>query len=405
MLNIAFLSRVIPLDIKDEVLSKRKDTMSESGESLQWKIIQGLEENLNQPVKLFNYLPVQSFPKSYSEPYIKRRLFSHCENAQDICLPFLNIQYIKRLVMGKSLYREIRKWAKEKNDEDNKVIISYSLIPEFTKAITIAKKVNLKIKTCAIVADLPEYTVLTNKLSWNTRIYLNWMKKRTNSHLEAVDYFALLTDQMAEKLVTKQKYIVMEGIASKFSDSFSSISSVDNKKRILYAGTLNERFGIMRLIEAFSRLNGNQFELIICGIGDSLQRIKEIASKDPRIVYKGQLKREQVLEEMKKTCVIVNPRPDGEEFTKYSFPSKNLEALSSGIPFIAYKLAGIGDEYDRFINYPSDDSTDSLSRIIKEVAEDKDGIFRLKAVEAKNWVIQNKSAASQARRILDLLCS
>ena len=37
----------------------------------------------------------------------------------------------------------------------------------------------------------------------------------------------------------------------------------------------------------------------------------------------------------------VNPRQNNEEFTKYSFPSKTMEYLASGVPVVAYKLDGI----------------------------------------------------------------
>lgn len=400
MFDIAFFSRVIPLDIKDEVQAKRKGTMSESGESLQWKIISGLDTNLEKPVRLFNYLPVQSYPSSYSEAYVQKKLFSHCAGANDICLPFLNVKYIKRIFMGCSLYREIKKWARTESG-GKKVIISYSLIPEFTKAISIAKRINPKIKSCAIVADLPEYTVLTSSLGWNTRMYLKWMKKRTNAQLRSIDSFALLTNQMAEKLVTDQSYIVMEGIASDFPAKISNEKK--KKKTIVYAGTLNERFGVMRLVDAFLQIKDPDFELVICGIGDSQERIINRSKEDSRIIFKGQLKREQVLEELAKATVIVNPRPEGEEFTKYSFPSKNMEALSSGIPFVGYKLAGISDEYDAYINYPTDSSIESLAQLLFDVCTDIDGDYKSKALLAKKWVTENKNSIIQTARIVKLL--
>ena len=402
MLDVVFFSRLIPLDIKDDVLDKRKRTMSESGESLQWKIIEGLDANLDNPVKLLNYLPVQSYPEYYSEAFIKRHEFSHCEGSEDLCLPFINIKYIKRLVMWISLYKEIKKWAVS-NTENEKVIISYSLIPEFTKAIYIAKKVNPGIKVCAVVADLPEYTILTKKVDWSSRLYLNWMKRKTSKHLNSVDCFALLTNQMADRLAAQQKYIVIEGIASSFPSDMGVKKRVSNAKRILYAGTLNERFGVMYLVSAFMQIKDSDYRLVICGIGDSEEKIKSLSRVDHRIIYMGQLKREQVLNEMLNSSVIVNPRLNGEEFTKYSFPSKNLEALSSGVPFVGYKLAGIPDEYDEFINYPADESIGSLAMKIIEVVEDVDGAFQKKATEAKRWVLQNKNATKQTARILGLI--
>jgi glycosyltransferase involved in cell wall biosynthesis len=206
---------------------------------------------------------------------------------------------------------------------------------------------------------------------------------------------------MAERLVTNQPYIVFEGIASDFP--FSISQQITQKKTIVYAGTLNERFGVMRLVDAFMKIKNENYESVICGIGDSQEKIIECSKIDSRINYKGQLKRENVLEELSKATVIVNPRPDGEEFTKYSFPSKNLEALSSGIPFVGYKLAGIGDEYDEFINYPTDSTIESLANLLIDVCSDVNGIYRTKAILAKKWVSENKNQTKQAAKIVKML--
>ena len=51
-----------------------------------------------------------------------------------------------------------------------------------------------------------------------------------------------------------------------------------------------------------------------------------------------------VINLQKKCDILVNPRRP-EEFTKYSFPSKTMEYLGSGVPTIMYRLEGVPDEY------------------------------------------------------------
>lgn len=399
MLDVVFLSNVIPLEIKEEVLSKRKDMMSESGESLQWKIIGGLDENLGYPVRMLNHMLVRSYPTYYPDAYIHRMEFSHGPGARDVNLPFLNVRYIKRLFMGSSLYREITRWAGD-GSGDRKVIIAYSLTPEFTKAIALAKQKNPEITACAIVADLPEYTVLTNQTDLSTKVYLNWMRDRTNAQLSAIDCFVLLTEQMAGRLVTHQKYMVMEGIAT---DHITRVCREKESRTILYAGTLHERFGVRHLVSAFERTSNEALRLVLCGMGDSEEFIKAAAAKDPRIDFRGQLTREAVLSLMEEADVIVNPRCTDEEFTQYSFPSKNLEALSSGVPFIGYKLAGIPDDYDAWINYPADGSEEALAGLMEDVCLDRDGTYAEKAVRARQWVLSEKNALAQTEKILELI--
>jgi glycosyltransferase involved in cell wall biosynthesis len=107
-----------------------------------------------------------------------------------------------------------------------------------------------------------------------------------------------------------------------------------------------------------------RFRLIICGVGDSEKEIIDAAKFDDRIVFLGQLPREEVLRIQTEATVLVNPRKNHEEFTKYSFPSKILEYLSAGKPVVAYKLDGIPDEYDAYLHYPSDESAEALSKKI-----------------------------------------
>lgn len=401
MLDIVFLSNVVPLEIKEEVLRKRSGLMSESGESLQWRIIAGLEENLGYPVRMFNHMLVRSFPNYYPEPYIRRMEFSHCEGAKDINLPFLNVRFVKRLFMGNSLYREITRWATD-GGKDRKVIIAYSLTPEFLKAIAIARKKNPSIHACAIVADLPEYTVLTRQMPLSERLYLRWMKEKTDNRLSCIDSFALLTEQMAQRLVTHQKFAVMEGIAT---DHISRVVREKSGKTILYAGTLHERFGVLHLVSAFRKVTGDNISLLLCGMGDSEEAIRAAAEQDSRIDFRGQLSRAEVLRLMQEADVIVNPRCVEEEFTKFSFPSKNLEALSSGVPFVAYKLPGIPDEYDAWINYPADASVAALTRCLQQVCEDPEGVCEAKAENARRWVLTEKNAVAQTKKILHLITS
>ncbi|HHT67301.1 MAG TPA: glycosyltransferase family 4 protein [Erysipelotrichaceae bacterium] len=395
--DIVFLSRIIP-EHMNEVKLNRKNTMTESGEALMWKIIRGLDANLNHPITLMNYLPVQSYPKNYNKPFIKRSIFSHALGAVDINLPFNNVQYIKRLFMGRSLQKEIKKWASKKTNH-RKILISYSMYPETMRAMKVAKRIDSKITTCVIVADLPQYTILTNKISFSSRIYLSWLKKNTFNKLLYIDKFVLLTEFMSEKLVSNQEYIVMEGISTNFNQN---VVGDKREKNIVYAGTLNEKFGIKHLVDAFSKVQSEEYKLVICGMGDSEDYIKMQSNKDSRIVFLGQLERMKALEVISTASIIVNPRFEKEEYTKYSFPSKNLEALSSGIPFIAYKLAGIPEEYDSYIVYPKNESTDALTDTIQEVINNYD-YYCDRAKKAEEWVSKEKNEKKQGKRILDLI--
>ena len=176
-----------------------------------------------------------------------------------------------------------------------------------------------------------------------------------------------------------------------------------NKKYILYSGLLNEKFGIRTLLDAFGKVQDSELKLVLCGSGDAEELVRERVKADERISFLGRVDREIVLALQKNATILVNPRQNNEDFTKYSFPSKNLEYLSSGVPVIAYKLDGIPDEYDEFIIYPENDSVDALHKTIKTLSEMTDEERKVIGDKARRFVVENKNKNTQAQRIFEFI--
>lgn len=82
--DIVFLSRLIPKEMDFEIRKKMINSMEDAAISWQFHLIEGIDINNKTPVKLLNYIPVNSYPKSYKDPIIKRVKFSHVVGAQDI---------------------------------------------------------------------------------------------------------------------------------------------------------------------------------------------------------------------------------------------------------------------------------------------------------------------------------
>ena len=130
-----------------------------------------------------------------------------------------------------------------------------------------------------------------------------------------------------------------------------------------------------------------------------------MAEKDSRIVFKGQLPHSEIIDLQKNATVLINPRKNTEEFTKYSFPSKNLEYLASGTPVVAYKLDGIPTEYSEHIQYVLDDSVEALKNAIEHICELPFEERCEIGVNARNFVLNQKNAKMQTKKIIDALSS
>ena len=252
-----------------------------------------------------------------------------------------------------------------------------------------------------IVPDLPEYMSADKSLLRRVASSFNGvLLDRLYKH---VDGYVLLSKYMTERLpVINKPWTVVEGIYD--SSNELELPSREVKERyILYTGTLAARYGIQTLVKAFATIEDQSVRLYICGDGDSKAMIEEYARKDSRIVYKGQVIREEVLILQRNARLLVNPRTSEGDFTKYSFPSKNMEYLASGVPSLLYKLPGIPDEYYDYCFSLSEIGVEALSAMLEDIlARNPDDLDQMGA-NARRFILNNKNPQKQVEKIIDLI--
>lgn len=398
---ITFLTMLIPPHIREEVQSNSKHYMMDAADALEWNIYDGLKENINRRIQIFNLLPVGSYPQYYSKAFINRSEFSLEHSNGHVNIGFCNIKLIRKFTMHYFVYKELDNYYR--NMKDPGVLIVYSAEAVLLQAVKMIKKKYPALVVCNIVADLPDMISLSSSKSLAWKMIKKYLAKRAYGSLGAVDCFVLLTDAMAGYMDIQRPYAVMEGIATLKRPLAVDSSAVCDTIKIMYSGTLHKRFGILHLLNAFALIKKENYRLIICGVGDSEQEILDASKRDDRIEFLGQLPREEVLRLQSEATVLVNPRQNYEEFTKYSFPSKILEYLSSGKPVVAYKLDGIPDDYDEYLCYPSDNSAEALSRKIMEVCEMESESRKKFGESGKNYVTIQKNAVTQTGKIIALI--
>jgi len=401
-LDILFIGGLFPKEMEKEILQNSIGNVQNAANNLQWGIVDGLDANLTKKVKILNSLYIGSFPKRYKKMYIKTNEFSHTINnyPEDVNVGFLNIIGVKHISRYFSLKPYVKSWALTNNGM-KKVVIAYAMTSTFTRILRYIKSLNSEIKTCLIVPDLPQYMNLTNK----SKVYDVLKKieiKSMDLDAKYIDSYVLLTEYMCQALNISSPSVVVEGISTNLFEKISPIPAEEEIKTVLYSGGLIEKYGILDLVSAFKKLKGDNYRLIICGSGEAEDIIVKESQSDKRIIFKGLLKREEVLQLQKSSTVLINPRPNNEEYTKYSFPSKIMEYMSSGRPVIAYKLDGIPEEYFDYF-YPVTESKDGLYNTIREVLS-KDKIeLNNKGNLAQEFVLTQKNSTKQGEKILKMV--
>ena len=291
--------------------------------------------------------------------------------------------------------------------EGQGILLAYGATNHNYQALAYAKKKRPDIKTGLIVPDLPENT---KKYGVNPLLDLkhNLTNRLTNRCFERcgkyIDVFFPFSEHMCSALQCEQRYSVLEGVAT---DTFAGIQPQrifdPDKKIVLYGGGLNKSYGLDILLEAFAQISDPDYRLVLCGKGDYVSEIQKAMEQDTRITFLGTIPRKDLLAYQLGADVLVNPRNNKQIFSMYSFPSKNMEYLSSGVPFVGFKLGGIPDEYDPYISYPEEESAYALAEEIIRVCGDGRETALNKASAARKFVLERKNKFSQAQRMYDRL--
>lgn len=404
-MSMLFIGGVFDDIMEKEILSKSKGTIHYAANKFQWNLIDGFMQLNDIKLEVLSAPFIGSFPRDFKNFFFNGKKSTLNDNIICNYVGFNNVWGYKNISRKKSLIKGIKNFASEKHK--NKCIVVYSPHTPFLQAAVYAKKIDPSIQICLVVPDLPQFMNLNDKRSL---IYDKLKKIDINifeSNSRFVDSYVLLTEHMKNLMdIGDRPYVIVEGVVN--IESVNTEASIDNIQSIenlsvVYTGTLNKKFGVLNLVEAFHNTNIKNAQLKICGRGDSEDTIKKYAAKDERIKYLGQLSNIEAVKLQKKATVLVNPRQNNEEFTKYSFPSKNMEYLLTGRPVITYKLDGIPKDYDDYFYYVEDDSIESLTRKLEEVLSMDETIRKEFGEKARLYVLSEKNNLKATEKIVNMI--
>lgn len=314
----------------------------------------------------------------------------------------INFPIIKHITLFFSSIIAIKKWYKKvKNDKDN-IIIYDAYCPIISNVATaIGKKHNIDV--IALYTDVPKCMGSNlNKQKAIKKIFnkiYNYMDDKSNKTAKG---YILLTEQMNEVVnVNTKPYIVIEGFVDKNFNVKNGIEDKYNKFTLMYAGGLYEKYGIKMLIDAVKEIDNNEIQLLLFGEGELVQKLKE--DKNPKIVFGGSLLNYQIVKEEAKSTVLVNPRFTNEEYTKYSFPSKNMEYMVSGTPTLTTCLPGMPKEYFEHIYLIEEETVEGVKRAIENLIKIDREKLHQKGLNAQKFVLENKNNYIQAKKIIDFM--
>lgn len=397
-MKILYLGTVCELTEYEKILSVCKHKPTVATVVFENALLSGMYKN-DADVTVFSYPMIPTVVDS-------KRLYWGNKHEKLPCgytctwLKTLNIPVFKQLSRKLDARRKIKNWIRENAGEDC-IVLSYGIAPFLAKDIVSLCRKN-KITSCAIVPDLPRDMYINSKkksiVSWLKNQYLKFALKSQSEF----DSYVYLTEAMSEVVAPQKPYIVMEGLLDT-AEGVSQKHIKSNPRGIMYAGGLNEKYGIINLLDAFENANPPDAELWLFGNGNAVSTIEARAKVNPKIRLYGRKTRDEILSYEKKATLLVNPRSVKDEFTRYSFPSKIMEYMSSGTPVLMTKLQGIPGEYFDYAFGVDDNEPDQLAKAIESILLMPGDELENIGIRARRFIEENKNSVVQTSRILAFL--
>lgn len=382
MKPVVVVGPCVPPSMMDDLIAQ-EELIDIPANVLCWKIVKGLQLSGHEVV-------VISERKVRTKPASTIRRTYAVEGIRFIEHVYATNSKLKRAL---TIFSELKVYS-------GCCVLVYSLCTAFLLP-AVFNSLYLKNVVMLVVPDLPQY--MSDNAS---RVYRVLKRADSLVHrllLKRVHGIILLTRFMAEKLKLRRGagVLVMEGIADcecLGDDSRKRGCPKPSPEYILYAGNMSSRYGVPKLIDAFHKANLGDVRLVLCGSGDYANHL--LNSCGDKVVYLGQIGRSEVIDLEKSAQLLVNPRSREDEYTRYSFPSKTIEYLASGVPLMMERLSGIPEEYYEYIyEVEGEDWTQALVDYFRiPLAERED-----RGQNAAAFIAEHKSIDEQGRRLSDFV--
>ena len=393
-MNFIYLGSSRPAHVNKELLNMGS-YINFAGNTLQQALLEGFSKWVPN-MKIISGWYVTTFPK-VKKLVFKRRTFEEFGTKDYVYVGGINLPFFNLVSRYFRCRRELKRML---SDHDDNVVVIYEVT---TPLLLAASKLRKRIKHVnLIVPDMPQFMSGNQK-----KMYL--LLKRIdaiiiNKCLKNVDSYSLLSEGMTELLPMEgKKWTLMEGI---FQNSFDE-EQVEKEphKVIMYAGGIHRRRGTDLLVNAFKLIDDPDYRLWIRGDWDDSMKAEIIAlSKvDHRVKYYEPMEQSELLKMEQKATVMVNPTQPSLDFTNYFFPSKTMEYLASGTPTVMFHLACMPKEYDDYLFYVEEESTESLKNKLVEVCELPYEERQAFGHRASQFILTQKTPEKQCGKILEMI--
>lgn len=366
-----------------ESQTKNDEYPQVAARKLELGFLSGFLEN-GVEAEVFGFFPSSTFPAN------PRILFGYrhwlLDGAECHRLPFINFSGLKLITRTIALTTALL--ARITSVRQARAVCVYSTHIPLVFSANIIRKI-LKIPFYVIIPDLPEFMNVGTTRGRLHRLLKSFESKLArylvakSSGISSVTCY-IVKDVPAWKNIPS---VVIEGIAG---ESPPDVPPCRHGQRpyFLYAGGLSEAYGVGSLLRAFLSSDIDA-ELWICGCGPLSYYVRDCELRDSRIRYLGFLDQASLRRAQINSIALLITRDPQEDYVRYSFPSKLIEYMTTGVPVITTRLAGIPSEYFDYVSIfessSEDDIVSALNAHLRRSATDREdqGLRALQFIAAR----------------------
>jgi len=234
--------------------------------------------------------------------------------------------------------------------------------------------------------------------------FVAWLEKVAFHH---ADHIMVLTATM-KKFYLKKHSVKSNRLTSVpfgvNEELFTPSIETEPESRIIYIGNLGTFYVFEPYFRAFSQLD-DEYELYVVGWGEERERLETLCSElgiTDRVTFTGRVPREEVPQYLASAALNWVPLETNYELD-YARPTKLLEGMAIGTPYVASPLAEIEvmtEESDAGLTVKND--SDAIAAAMEKILADPDRQQKMaeNAVEYVNQHHRWPELSNQVGRII-----
>jgi glycosyltransferase involved in cell wall biosynthesis len=154
------------------------------------------------------------------------------------------------------------------------------------------------------------------------------------------------------------------------------VKAIDGKRTgkqnwVVFSGTHVESNGVKELINGWKMAAIPDWQLHITGFGKLTEELREIAAKDPSIMFRGMISREELVLLLCSARLCINPHAVSQTPGNV-FAFKIIEYLAAGAHVVTTPMGSLEPELEAGITYMNDNSPPTIAATLQRVIDKRD---------------------------------